>query len=111
MDDEEKYVTFYKEYSVALKMGILEDTKNAPKLIKLLRFHSSRSDKLISIDDYIKSMKEGQKQIYFIIGESVKSLSTSPFVESLLKKGYEILVGAFCGNRHTMYSQFFVCST
>lgn len=92
MDDEEKYVKFFKEYSVSIKMGILEDSKNAPKLIKLLRFHTSRSDKLTSIDEYVKNMKEGQKQIYFIIGESVKALSTSPFVENLLKKGYEILV-------------------
>ena len=91
-EDEEKYLEFYKEFGGALKMGILEDAKTAPKLIKLLRFHSSKSGKMISIEDYVKNMKEGQEQIFYIIGDSVKALSSSPFVETLLSKGYEILV-------------------
>ena len=46
---------------------------------------------MISIDEYIKNMKEGQEQIFYIIGDSVEQLSSSPFVESLLSKDYEIL--------------------
>jgi heat shock protein beta len=93
MDNEEEYLTFYKEYSNAIKMGLLEDTKNSEKLVKFLRYYSSKSKKLISLDEYIKNMKKGQEQIFYITGESVKQLDSSPFVENLVSKGYEILVG------------------
>merc|ERR1712130_992938 len=58
----------------------------------LLRFHTSKSgEDLISLKDYIARMKEGQKDIYYITGESRASVAQSPFIESLKKKGYEIL--------------------
>jgi heat shock protein beta len=63
-----------------------------PKLIKLLRFQTSKSEgQLISLDEYVDRMKANQKHIYYITGESVEAVSTSPFVERLLKKGLEVV--------------------
>jgi molecular chaperone HtpG len=75
-----------------LKLGIHEDTTNRKKLADLLRFHTSKSgEEQISLKDYISRMKEGQKEIYYITGESRASVAASPFIESLRKKGYEVL--------------------
>jgi molecular chaperone HtpG len=75
-----------------LKLGIHEDTTNRKKLADLLRFHTSKSgEEQISLKDYISRMKEGQKEIFYITGESRASVAASPFIESLRKKGYEVL--------------------
>jgi molecular chaperone HtpG len=77
-----------------LKLGIHEDTTNRKKLADLLRFHTSKSgEEQISLKDYISRMKEGQKEIFYITGESRASVAASPFIESLRKKGYEVLYG------------------
>ena len=91
-ENQEDYKKFYEQYSKNLKLGIHEDTTNRKKLADLLRFHTSKSgEDLISLKDYIARMKEGQKDIYYITGESRASVATSPFIESLKKKGYEVL--------------------
>merc|ERR1712224_28079 len=91
-ENQEDYKKFYEQYSKNLKLGIHEDTTNRKKLADLLRFHTSKSgEDLISLKDYIARMKEGQKDIFYITGESRASVATSPFIESLRKKGYEIL--------------------
>lgn len=73
-------------------MGIHEDTTNRDKISQLLRFHTSKSgEELISFKDYVARMKEGQKDIFYITGESRAAVANSPFVEVLKKKGYEIL--------------------
>merc|ERR1711881_67821 len=75
-----------------LKLGIHEDTTNRKKICDLLRFHTSKSgEDQISLKDYIQRMKEGQKDIYYITGESRASVAQSPFIESLKKKGLEVL--------------------
>ena len=75
-----------------MKLGIHEDTTNRKKLADLLRFHTSKSgEEQISLKDYISRMKEGQKEIFYITGESRASVAASPFIESLRKKGYEVL--------------------
>jgi heat shock protein beta len=87
-----KYAKFWKEYGKAIKLGIIEDTSNRVRLAKLLRFYSSKSgDRLTSLDQYILRMKPGQKQIYFLAGSNKKLLEQSPFVEKLLKNGYEVI--------------------
>ena len=73
-------------------MGIHEDTANRQKLSELLRFHTSKSgEDLISFKDYISRMKEGQKSVFYITGESRASVSASPFLEGLKKRGLEVL--------------------
>merc|ERR1739845_5321 len=62
------------------------------KIAELLRYQTSKSgDELISLKEYIDRMKEGQQDIYYITGESIAAVSSSPFLESLRKKGLEVL--------------------
>ena len=90
---DEDFEKFWAEYSTNLKLGVIEDTANRVRLAKLLRFRSSSlpQDKWSSLSDYVKRMKEKQEYIYYIAGTSWEEVTTSPFVERLLKKGYEVL--------------------
>jgi len=91
--NETDFDAFWKEYGTNIKLGVIEDTNNRNRLSKLLRFQSSatESTKTTSLDKYIERMKEKQEFIYFIAGTSRDELAKSPFVERLLKKGYEVL--------------------
>lgn len=91
-ENQEDYKKFYEQFSKNLKLGIHEDSTNRKKLADLLRFHTSKSgEDQISFKEYVARMKEGQKDIYFITGESRQAVAQSPFIEALKKKGYEIL--------------------
>merc|ERR1712080_42060 len=62
------------------------------KLADLLRFQTSKSgDEMISLKEYCDRMKEGQNDIYYITGESIQQVSSSPFIEQLRKKGFEVV--------------------
>merc|ERR1712196_733842 len=92
IEDHDDYITFWKEFSKAIKLGLYEDSSNRTKLAKLLRFYSSKSgDNFTSLEKYISRMKKGQKSIYYISGESKEAVEKSPYLERLRKKGYEVL--------------------
>ncbi|XP_026550795.1 endoplasmin [Notechis scutatus] len=90
---EEKYNdTFWKEFGTNIKLGVIEDHSNRTRLAKLLRFQTSHHESNVtSLDEYVERMKEKQDKIYFMAGSSRKEAESSPFVERLLKKGYEVI--------------------
>jgi len=91
-NDSNKFRTFYEQYSKNIKLGVHEDSVNREKLTTLLRYETSKSDgDLISLDEYLDNMQEGQTNIYYMTGESVASLQNSPFVQHFKEKGIEVL--------------------
>jgi len=91
-EDKEQYKKFYEQFSKNLKLGVHDDSQNRAKLADLLRFHTSASgDEHCSLQDYVDRMKEGQKHIYIISGETREQVSNSSFVERVKKRGLEVV--------------------
>merc|ERR1711869_36489 len=91
-EKKDDYKKFYEQFSKNLKLGIHEDSTNRTKIAELLRFQTSKSgDEMISLKEYVDRMKEGQNDIYYITGESIAAVSSSPFIMTLRKKGIEVL--------------------
>merc|ERR1712062_749133 len=91
-EDKDSFKKFYEQFSKNLKLGIHEDSTNRKKLAGYLRYFTSASgDEMCSLTDYVSRMKENQKDIYYITGESKDVVSASSFVERLKKRGFEVV--------------------
>ena len=91
-NDREKYERFYKSFGRQLKFGVYSDFGSNKELLQdLLLFYSSKEKKLVTLDEYVSRMKEGQKYIYYAAGDSLEHLEKLPQAELLIDKGYEIL--------------------
>uniref|UniRef100_A0A2K5ZAE3 Uncharacterized protein n=1 Tax=Mandrillus leucophaeus TaxID=9568 RepID=A0A2K5ZAE3_MANLE len=79
-EDKENYKKFYEQFSKNMKLGIHEDSQNQKKLSELLRYYTSASgDEMVSLKDYCTRMKENQKHIYYITGETKDQVANSAF--------------------------------
>jgi molecular chaperone HtpG len=90
-DRPEDYASLWENYGQIIKEGLHYDPQHKDRLQGLVRFRSSRGEGLVSLDEYVKHMPEGQKAIYYAIGPSVRQLASSPHLEVLKKRGYEVL--------------------
>ncbi|XP_011310275.1 heat shock protein 83 [Fopius arisanus] len=91
-EDKENFKKFYEQFSKNIKLGIHEDSTNRSKLADLLRYHTSASgEEVCSLKEYVARMKENQKHIYYITGESKEQVANSSFVERVKKRGFEVV--------------------
>nr|XP_054604428.1 heat shock protein HSP 90-alpha 1 isoform X2 [Nothobranchius furzeri] len=91
-EDKDNYKKFYEQFSKNMKLGIHEDSQNRKKLSELLRYYTSASgDEMVSLKDYVSRMKDNQKHIYYITGETKDQVANSAFVERLRKSGLEVI--------------------
>lgn len=91
-DDPEKYETFWNEFGRAFKEAVATDPSAKEDVLPLYRYQSSKSDgKLISLDDYISRMPESQTEIYFVLGDTVASVSHSPHLDPFRSRDLEVL--------------------
>ena len=91
----EDYATFWKEFGMVIKEGVVEDFANKDKISNLLRFTSTstdNSDQTISLQDYIGRMKEGQKNIYYVTADTYAAAKGSPHLEIFKQKDIEVLL-------------------
>lgn len=94
-NDPEQYQAFWNEFGEVLKEGPGEDFSNREKIAGLFRFATTHNDsdaQTVSLADYVARMREGQKKIYYITGESHASVIGSPHLEYFKKKGIEVLL-------------------
>lgn len=91
--DQDKYYEFWKEFGQVLKEGPGEDFANRERIAGLLRFSSTEhSEQRVSLADYVSRMKEDQDKVYYLIGESLAQVKSSPHLEVFRKKGIEVLL-------------------
>merc|ERR1712183_767808 len=91
-EDKDNFKKFYEQFGKNLKLGIHEDSTNRKKLAGYLRFATSASgEEMCSLNDYVSRMKENQKDIYYITGETKEVVAASSFVEKLKKRGLEVV--------------------
>ncbi len=92
-NDREKYETFWKAFGRQIKFGIYGDYgMHKDLLAELLLFYSAKEQKLVTLDEYIEKMPEGQKCIYFAAGDDTDRLGKLPNAQLVLSKGYDLLL-------------------
>ena len=92
-DDRDKYESFFKTFGVQLKYGVYDNFgADKEKLKDLVMFYSTKEDKLISLEEYVKNMKEDQKEIYYAAGSNINKIKSLPQVERVTSKDYDVLL-------------------
>ncbi|EKO3942509.1 molecular chaperone HtpG [Vibrio fluvialis] len=94
-NDEEKYISFWKEFGLVLKEGPAEDFANREKVAGLLRFastHNDAAEQSVGLNAYVERMKEGQDKIYYLTADSYAAAKNSPHLEQFKAKGIEVIL-------------------
>jgi len=87
-----QYEKFWKLFGATLKEGIPSDYANKDALVDLMLCHSTQGDQLSTLAEYVSRMPSEQKSLYYLTGESLAQLASSPYLEKLKKKGFEVLL-------------------
>ena len=90
-DKPDDYAEFWRKFGAVLKEGLHFDPAAKERIAKLLRYESSAGAGLVSLADYVGRMKDGQTKIYYALGPSRQMLESSPHLEGLKARGYEVL--------------------
>lgn len=92
-EDPERYQKFWEEFGAFIKEGIATTPEDHGRLMKLLRFHSSRTgpDEWVSLAEYVERMQEGQEAIYYLFGEDLSSITRSPHLDPFKASDTEVL--------------------
>ena len=91
-EQAEAYATFWENFGAVLKEGLYEDYEHREQITKLLRFRTTGAEGLVSLDDYVGRMKEGQDAIFYITGDDIDTLRRSPQIEGFKARGVEVLL-------------------
>ncbi len=92
-DDPEKYATFWVNFGRFLKHGVSVETREPERLHALLRFRTiQKTDSWVSLEEYVEGMKEGQNDIYYILGDDDHSVIYSPHLDIVRKLGFDVLI-------------------
>lgn len=91
-NDKEAFAKFWDNFGAVLKEGLYEDSTNRESLMKVLRCRSTHGEGLVSLDEYVARMKEGQKDIFYINGDNAEALARSPHLEGYKARGIEVLL-------------------
>lgn len=91
-ENREDYIKFWGNFGAVLKEGLCEIIADSDSLLEICLFYSSIKEKMITLDEYIKDMQEGQKDIYYLTGDNIKSLILSPQIEGFKRNNIDVLL-------------------
>ncbi len=88
----DRYTTFWREFGAVLKEGLVTDSENRDALLAVASFATTHDDGPTTLKSYVERMRDGQKDIYFLTGDSRQSIENSPHMEAFRAKGIEVLL-------------------
>lgn len=90
-DEREQYEKFWVNFGPTLKEGVVREPEKKETLLPLMLFNSTHGEKLSTLSEYVARMKPGQTAIYYLTGQSLDVLKSSPLLERLKQKEYEVI--------------------
>jgi len=92
-NDPQRYELLWNNHSRHFKEGLATDLQAKDEIQPLLRFHSTKSgDTLTSLDEYLERMPEGQEDIYYVLGENLRTVILSPHLDPFKERELEVLL-------------------
>ena len=89
--DAAVFQKFWTDFGAVIKEGLHFESEHRERIAKIVRYESSTQPGLTTLGEYVSRMKDGQKAIYYATGSSRELLDSSPHLEALKKRGYEVL--------------------
>jgi molecular chaperone HtpG len=90
--EPQAYAKIWDTFGVVLKEGLYEDFERRDALLKLARFKTTASDDWRSLKDYVAALKTNQTAIYYLAGDDIERLKSSPHLEGFRARGIEVLL-------------------